>query len=540
MRPISEIAGELGIPSDAVLPYGKYKAKIPLSEIKTNSPRGKLIVVTGITPTPAGEGKTTTTVGLAQGMGRIGKKVAATLREPSLGPIFGIKGGGTGGGISRVEPEDEVNIHFTGDAHAVGSAHNLLAALTDNVAQRRSIEGFSPVNVSLRRVTDVEERSLRNIVTGLGGSGNAPLRETGFDIVTASEVMAILALCSSLDDLRNRLSRIVVGYLDSGEPVTAQDIGAVGSMMSLLRTAIQPNLVQTTEGQPVFVHSGPFGNIAHGCCSVVSDRMALSYADYVLTEAGFGADLGFEKFMHIKARYNDLEPHAAVIVASARALKSHGGVPRRELENPNPQAVSDGMPNLRHLISAIKSFGLPVVVAINKFSSDTQEELAVMKSESESAGANAAVESDVFEHGGKGATDLAKAVVEASEGSAPSIKYMYEKEDNLEDKIKSLATKMYNASDVAYTPAARRTLRQYESNGWGHMPICMAKTHLSLSHNRSLRGLPENYTFRVSDVRVSRGAGFVYPIAGNIMTMPGLPGSPRELDVDANGNILGL
>ncbi|MEC9321588.1 MAG: formate--tetrahydrofolate ligase [Chloroflexota bacterium] len=540
MRPISEIAGELGIPSDAVLPYGKYKAKIPLSEIKTNSPRGKLIVVTGITPTPAGEGKTTTTVGLAQGMGRIGKKVAATLREPSLGPIFGIKGGGTGGGISRVEPEDEVNIHFTGDAHAVGSAHNLLAALTDNVAQRRSIEGFSPVNVSLRRVTDVEERSLRNIVTGLGGSGNAPLRETGFERVTASEVMAILALCSSLDDLRNRLSRIVVGYLDSGEPVTAQDIGAVGSMMSLLRTAIQPNLVQTTEGQPVFVHSGPFGNIAHGCCSVVSDRMALSYADYVLTEAGFGADLGFEKFMHIKARYNDLEPHAAVIVASARALKSHGGVPRRELENPNPQAVSDGMPNLRHLISAIKSFGLPVVVAINKFSSDTQEELAVMKSESESAGANAAVESDVFEHGGKGATDLAKAVVEASEGSAPSIKYMYEKEDNLEDKIKSLATKMYNASDVAYTPAARRTLRQYESNGWGHMPICMAKTHLSLSHNRSLRGLPENYTFRVSDVRVSRGAGFVYPIAGDIMTMPGLPGSPRELDVDANGNILGL
>ncbi|MCS5642387.1 MAG: formate--tetrahydrofolate ligase, partial [Dehalococcoidia bacterium] len=450
------------------------------------------------------------------------------------------KGGGTGGGVSRVEPEDEVNIHFTGDAHAVGSAHNLLAALTDNVAQRRSIDGFSPVNVSLRRVTDVEERSLRSIVTGLGGSGNAPLRESGFDIVTASEVMAILALCSNLDDLRNRLSQIVVGYLDSGEPVTAEDVGAVGSMMSLLRTAIQPNLVQTTEGQPVFVHAGPFGNIAHGCCSVVSDRMALSYADYVLTEAGFGADLGFEKFMHIKARYNDLEPHAAVIVASARALKSHGGVPRRELENPNPQAVSDGMPNLRHLISAIKSFGLPVVVAINRFSSDTQEELSVMKSESESAGANAAVESDVFENGGNGAVDLAKAVVEASEGNAPSIKYMYEKEDNLEDKIKSLATKMYNASDVAYTPAARRTLRQYESNGWGHMPICMAKTHLSLSHNRSLRGLPENYTFRVSDVRVSRGAGFVYPIAGNIMTMPGLPGSPRELDVDAKGNILGL
>ena len=320
MKPITEIAQTLGLDGDNLIPYGKFKAKIPLSAVSQGTKKGKLIVVTGITPTPAGEGKTTTTVGLAQGMGRLGKNVSATLREPSLGPIFGIKGGGTGGGASLVEPEDEVNIHFTGDAHAVGSAHNLLAALTDNVAQRGGIKGFSPTGVTLRRVSDVEERSLRSIVTGLGGSANAPIRETGFDIVTASEVMAILALCSDLSDLRDRLSRLVVGYTDDGAPVTANDVGAVGSMMSLLRYAIQPNLVQTTEGQPVFVHAGPFGNIAHGCCSVIADKMALAYSDYVLTEAGFGADLGFEKFMHIKTRFNGLEPYAAVIVASVRAL----------------------------------------------------------------------------------------------------------------------------------------------------------------------------------------------------------------------------
>ena len=540
MRPIQEIADQLGISSDVLLPYGKYKAKIPLAELDKGSKDGKLVVVTGITPTPAGEGKTTTTVGLAQGLGKIGKKVAATLREPSLGPIFGIKGGGTGGGVSRVEPEDEVNIHFTGDAHAVGSAHNLLAALTDNAAQRGSISGFDPANVTLRRVTDVEERSLRNVTTGLGGSGNAPLRETGFDIVTASEVMAILALCSDLNDLRERLSKMVVGYLKTGQPVTASDIGAVGSMMSLLRTAIQPNLVQTTEGQPVLVHAGPFGNIAHGCCSVIADRVAIRHADYVLTEAGFGADLGFEKFMHIKARFNDLEPHAAVIVASSRALKSHGGVSQKDLGLPNPAAVSRGMPNLTHLISAIKGFGLEVVVAINRFSTDTDAEIEVIKSESESSGAFAAVEINVYENGGDGAIGLAEAVVSATEGNKPKITYMYKESSSLEEKIYNLATKMYNADDVSYTASARRTLRQYESNGWGDMPICMAKTHLSLSHNRSLKGLPSNYTFRVSDVRVSRGAGFVYPIAGNIMTMPGLPGSPRQLDVDDDGNILGL
>jgi formate--tetrahydrofolate ligase len=539
MKLIEKVADELGLSSSDLIPYGSYKAKISLSGIKKDR-KGKMIVVTGITPTPAGEGKTTTVVGLAQGMGKLGKKVVATLREPSLGPIFGIKGGGTGGGAAKVEPEDEVNIHFTGDAHAVGSAHNLLVALTDNVAQRGKIDGFSPQGITIRRVTDVEERSLRSVLTGIGGKANAPLRETGFDIVTASEVMAILALSCDLEDLRDRLSKIVVGYKDDGTPVQAKEINAVGSMMSLLRYAIQPNIVQTTEGQPVFVHTGPFGNIAHGCCSVVSDQLALGYADYVLTEAGFGADLGFEKFMHIKARLNNLEPDAAVIVASVRALKSHGGVSLRNLEEPNKEALTDGMSNLSHLIKVIKSFNLPVVVAVNSFPSDVAEETELVKSMSLAAGAEHAVISKVFEDGGEGGIDLAEAVVKAAENSPESISYMYELSDSLEDKISALATKVYNAQDVNYTPLARRALRQFEQNGWGSLPICMAKTHLSLSHNRSLKGLPSNYQFRVSDARASVGAGFIYPIAGSIMTMPGLPGEPRALDVDDSGNIIGL
>nr|MCS5649011.1 formate--tetrahydrofolate ligase [Dehalococcoidia bacterium] len=489
MKLIENIASELGISRDDFIPYGAYKAKLSLSAIKKER-RGKLVVVTGITPTPAGEGKTTTVVGLAQAMGKMKKNVVATLREPSLGPIFGIKGGGTGGGASKVEPEDEVNIHFTGDAHAVGSAHNLLVALTDNVAQRNKIKGFSSQGVTIRRVTDVEERSLRSVLTGLGGKANAPLRETGFDIVTASEVMAILALSSSLEDLRERLSKIVVGYKDDGTPVQAEEIKAVGSMMSLLRYAIQPNIVQTTEGQPVFVHTGPFGNIAHGCCSVVSDQLALGYADYVLTEAGFGADLGFEKFMHIKARLNDLEPAAAVIVASVRALKSHGGVPLRSLDAANKEALVKGMFNLKHLIRVIKSFNLPVVVAVNSFPTDDSEETELVRSLSIEAGAEHAVVSKVYEDGGEGGLDLADAVIKAADDSPDSISYMYELSDSLEEKISSLATKVYNASGVNYTPVARRALRQFEENGWGGLPICMAKTHLSLSHNRSLKGLP--------------------------------------------------
>ena len=540
MRLIQDVAKNLGIKSSDLIQLGKYKAKIPLSQINTTREKGELVVITGMTPTPAGEGKTTTTVGLAQGLGRIGENVAATLREPSLGPIFGIKGGGTGGGKSRVEPEDEVNIHFTGDAHAVGSAHNLLAALTDNVAQRGQISGFFPEDIIFRRVTDIEERSLRSVITGIGGSSNAPLRESGFDIVTASEIMAILALSLDLNDLRTKLEKMVVGYKDGSYPVTAGDIGAVGSMMALLRYALQPNLVQTTEGQPVLVHTGPFGNIAHGCCSIVADKLALSHADYVLTEAGFGADLGFEKFMHIKARNNGLEPSAVVIVASTRALKSHGGVPAKKLSGSNIQAVNAGMPNLSHLIGVIRSFGLPVVVAINKFDGDTQQEIACVKNGSLLAGAFAAIESRVFDEGGAGAVELAETVVKACALKPEKIKYMYEEKDSLVSKIESLAAGIYNADGVSFTAPAKRALGNFEDRGWGNLPICMAKTHLSLSHIKSKKGLPSDYIFRVTGARASVGAGFIYPTAGNIMTLPGLPGNPRSLDVDDLGKILGL
>lgn len=539
MRQIQDVAQLIGLDDNSIVPYGRYKAKIPLESVPDTGNRGKLIVVTGITPTRAGEGKTTTTVGLTQGLGKLGQRVIATLREPSLGPIFGIKGGGTGGGMATVFPEDEINIHFTGDAHAVGSAHNLLAALTDNAIQRGQIEGLSPDGITWRRVTDVEDRALRTILTGIGGKTNAPVRETGFDIVTASEIMAILALASSLEDLRTRLSRIVIGFTQEGKPITAQDINAVGSMMSLLRYAIQPNLVQTSEGQPVLIHAGPFGNIAHGCSSVVADRIALKLADYVITEAGFGADLGFEKFMHIKARFNDLEPDAAVIVASVRAIKSHGGVPIKELDIQNIEAVHNGMPNLLHLISMIRQFNLPVVVAINRFPSDTDNEIDVVKNAVENSGAYAIAESRGFTEGGNGCQELAKAVIAASSNNS-QISYLYPENATIENKVLALAQKVYNADDVAWTRNARRRLKDYQRLGWGDLPICMAKTNLSISHNPTLKGKPSGYTFEISDVRASLGAGFIYPMAGTMVTMPGLPSAPRTLDVDGQGNIIDL
>ena len=540
MRPISEIAESMGLDRQTIIPYGHHKAKIPLEAIRCDGRRGKLVLVTAMTPTKAGEGKTTTTIGLTQGLGRLGHNAVATIREPSLGPIFGIKGGGTGGDKARVEPEDEVNIHLTGDAHAVGSAHNLLAALTDNAAQRGQVPGLDPSGITWRRVTDVEDRALRSIVTGIGGSANRPVRETGFDIVTASEIMAVLALSTDLEDLRTRLSRMVVGLTDDGSPVTADDVEAVGSMMSLLRYAIQPNLVQTTEGQPTMVHTGPFGNIAHGCSSVVADRLALGYADYVVTEAGFGADLGFEKFMHIKARFNDLEPDAVVMVATVKALKSHGGVRLRDLDAPNEDALRSGMANLQHLISVVLSFGLPVVVAINRFPTDTAREIAVVKEMSENSGARAAVESRVFAEGGAGGEELAEAVVDAADDTGSGVSYLYDEGATTLQKVDALAERVYGADGVNWSPAARRLLRRYDELGWVNLPVCMAKTHLSLSHNPRLRGRPSGYTFEVSDVRASVGAGFIYPIAGNMMTLPGLPGSPRALDVDEKGNILGL
>ena len=543
MKPISEIANSIGLTEDFLIPYGKYKAKISLDalKVKEGRPQGKLVVVTGITPTPAGEGKTTTAVGLVQGIGKLGRTTVATLREPTLGPIYGIKGGGTGGGKARVLPEDEINIHFTGDSHAVASAHNLLAALVDNAVYRGQIPNMDSTGIQWSRVTDASDRALRDIVSGIGGTNNSPLRETRFDIVSASEIMAILALSSDLKDLRNRISNIVVGTTRTGEPVTVESLNIIGSLMTVLRHTIMPNLVQTQEGQPALIHAGPFGNIAHGCNSIIADRMALSYADFVITEAGFGSDLGFEKFMHIKARQSGLTPSAVVLVASARALKYHGGVARRNLEQPNPDAVIAGGPNLAHHINIIKGFGLPAVVAINRFGQDTKEELNAVAKIAQDAGASDAVESTGFTNGGQGMTDLASSVIKATEADS-KIEYVYDLDDSVEDKVLSLAKKIYAAAEVNWSPEARRRLRYFESQGWGNLPICMAKTHLSISHDPTKKGRPSDYAFPIADIRASVGAGFLYALAGRIETLPGLPSHPRALDMDVNeaGEIIGF
>ena len=539
MRPIVEVAAELGIEQDHLIPYGNTKAKVSLEAIGER-PAGKLIVVTGMTPTSAGEGKTTTTVALAQGMGRLGLKPAVTLREPSLGPIFGRKGGGAGGGRARIVPEDEINLHFTGDAHAVAAAHNLLAALTENAVQRGKIPGVRASGISWRRVLDVQDRALRVIATGLGGESNAPLRETGFDIVPASEIMAVLALATDVGDLRRRLSRLTVANDRRGEPVTADDVGAVGSLMALLRDAVLPNLVQTAEGQPAFVHTGPFGNIAHGCSSVIADRLALGYADYVLTEAGFGADLGFEKFMDIKCRGSGLNPSAAVVVATVRALRHHGGVARNRLAEPDAKAVAAGADNLAHMIGIVRGFGLPAVVAINRFESDTDAEVAAARAAALDAGASAAVESTGFRDGGDGSADLGAAVAEVAAGPPPVVSHPYSLTDPIAVKVESLATKLYAAAAVYWSPDALRQRRKFEKQGLSDLPICMAKTPMSLSHDPRRRNRPRGYTFEISDCRASTGAGFVYPIAGSIMTMPGLPKTPRSLDLDDSGKIVGL
>ena len=543
MEPINRIAERLGVHDEHLIPYGRYKAKIALDAMKPPEQRkGKLVVVTGITPTPAGEGKTTTAVGLTQGLGKLGRNAVATLREPSLGPIFGIKGGGTGGGKATVVPDDEINIHFTGDAHAVASAHNLLAALVDNAVYRGAAGDMDATGIRWSRVTDASDRALRNLVAGVGGANNSPLRETRFDFIAASEIMAILALTSDLEDLRERLSRLIVGWTRQGEPVSVDSLGVVGSLLTLLRHAIMPNMVQTQEGQPTLIHAGPFGNIAHGCNSIIADRMALGYADYVVTEAGFGSDLGFEKFMHIKARQSGLIPDAVVLVASARALKWHGGARRRDLEQPNVEAVAAGGANLEHHVGIVKSFGLPVVVAINRFHSDTPEELAAVKDIALSAGATSAAECNGFAQGGAGATELAERVMGAADRDSTDVTYAYSLEASAEEKALALAQTVYNAESVSWTPAARRQLRSFEAQGWGKLPICMAKTHLSISHDASRRGRPGGYTFPIVDIRASVGAGFLYALAGPIETLPGLPTRPRALDMDItpDGEIIGL
>ena len=542
MLPITQVAEQLGLPHEHLIPYGHHKAKVSLEALNgREGHQGKLVVVTGITPTPAGEGKTTTSVGLTQGLGKLGHKAVVTLREPTLGPIFGIKGGGTGGGMARVVPEDEINIHFTGDAHAVASAHNLLAALVDNAVFRGQIPGFQPTGIQWSRVTDASDRSLRNIVAGVGGSNNSPLRETRFDIVSASEIMAILALAGDPDDLRDRLSRVVVGFTDSGDPVSVEDLGVVGSLMTLLRHTTMPNMVQTLEGQPSLIHAGPFGNIAHGCSSIIGDKVALAYSDFVITEAGFGSDLGFEKFMHIKTRQSGLQPNAAVLVASVRALKWHGGANRRDLATPNPDAVTAGGSNLAHHVGIVKGFGLPVVVAINRFGTDSPEELEAVRAIAMESGADAAVEADGFARGGEGMTDLAEAVVNAS-AMEPNVTYAYSLDDSVEDKVLSLARQVYHADSVSWSAEARRRLRQFEAQGWGALPICMAKTHLSTSHDPTRRGSPSGYSFPIADIRASVGAGFLYALAGRIETLPGLPTRPRAMDMDVSpdGEVLGL
>ena len=542
MQPITQIADQLGIAQEHLIPYGHHKAKISLDALNGRQDgQGRLIVVTGITPTPAGEGKTTTSVGLTQGLGKLGHKAVVTLREPTLGPIFGIKGGGTGGGRARVVPEDEINIHFTGDAHAVASAHNLLAALVDNAVFREQVPGFHPTGIQWSRVTDASDRSLRSLIAGVGGSNNSPLRETRFDIVSASEIMAILALAADPDDLRERLSRIVVGFTDSSEPVSVEQLGIVGSLMTRLRHTTMPNIVQTLEGQPSFIHAGPFGNIAHGCSSIIGDKVALAYADYVITEAGFGSDLGFEKFMHIKTRQSGLNPSGAVLVASVRALKWHGGMNRRDLATPNPEAVTAGGANLEHHIDIVKGFGLPCVVAINRFGTDSPEELQAVRAIALEAGADAAVEADGFARGGDGMTDLARAVVKIAD-SRPDITYAYPLDASVEDKVLGLAKRVYHADSVSWTMDARRRLRQFEAQGWGNLPICMAKTHLSTSHDPTRRGSPSGYVFPIMDIRASVGAGFLYALAGRIETLPGLPTRPRAMDMDVgpDGEVIGL
>lgn len=538
MRPIADVASDLGISANDIEPYGRDKAKVPLDSFPSGNGRGKLIVVTAITPTPAGEGKSTTAVGLVQGLAKIGKRPALTIRQPSLGPVFGQKGGGTGGGRATVQPAEEINLHLTGDFHAIESAHNLLAAMTDNVVYRRQIEGFEPNGITWRRVTDAEDRALRNAVIGLNGDG--PMRQTGFDISAASEIMAILALADGYEDLRDRLSKVVVGWTRDRTPVSAEQIGAVGSMMALLRDALMPNLCQTSEGQPALVHMGPFGNIAHGCSSILADQLAVASAEYVVTEAGFGADLGFEKFMDIKVRQGGPKPDAAVIVCTVRGLKYHGGVDLKELATPDVDAVKIGLENLRNATRIVNMFGIQAVVAINRFPEDTPEELKAIKSAAVESGAQAVAEAKGFAEGGEGMKELAEAVVGVADRGS-DVSFIYQEEDSIIDKVELMANRLYGADRVVWGRMTRTTARRFEANGW-NFSICMAKTHLSVSADSRLRNVPSGHELPIQELRISAGARQIVTLAGDIMTLPGLPSSPNALDIDLdeNGQIVGV
>lgn len=542
MKPIEEIGAQIGIPAEDLENYGHYKAKVSLKLTKelADKPQGKLILVTAISPTPAGEGKTTTTVGLGQALAQMGKKTMICLREPSLGPCMGIKGGAAGGGYSQVVPMEDINLHFTGDLHAITAAHNLLAAMVDNHIQQGNVLGIDPRRVVWNRVMDMNDRVLRHIVVGLGGHPNGVPREGGFDITVASEVMAILCLASSIRDMKERFAKIIVGYTYDNQPVTAGDIHAEGAMAALMKDALKPNLVQTLEHVPAFIHGGPFANIAHGCNSVLATKTALHLADYVVTEAGFGADLGAEKFLDIKCRFAGLKPDAAVLVATIRALKMNGGKAKNELTESDPEAVKKGLPNLMRHISNLKKFGLPIVVALNMFPSDTPEEKKVIEDACNEAGV-AVAESTVFVDGGKGGLELGEKVLAAIDQGS-QYHTLYDLNLSLKEKIETIAKEIYGAADVAYDPAAAKELKHIEEMGFANVPVCIAKTPVSFSDDPTKLGAPSGFTLHVREARIAAGAGFVVILTGKVMTMPGLPKRPaaERIDVDDDGNITGL
>ena len=543
MKPIAEIGTALNLPEHAIIPYGQTKAKIDLDYVNSleTDKRAKLVLVTAISPTPAGEGKTTTTVGLGDGMNRLGKKTVMCLREPSLGPCFGMKGGAAGGGYAQVVPMEDINLHFTGDFHAIGVAHNLLSALVDNWIYWRHEPRLDSRRVTWRRVVDMNDRALRQITCALGGVANGFAREGGFDITVASEIMAIFCLTNGLDDLQERLGRIVVGFKSDRSPVTASDLKADGPMTVLLKDAINPNLVQTLENNPAFVHGGPFANIAHGCNSVLATKTALKLADYVITEAGFGADLGCQKFFDIKCRSAGLSPSAVVIVATIRALKSHGGVARGELNEPNPEAVRAGCANLERHISNVAKYGIPAVVAINGFVTDTDEERQVVKTRCEELGVQAVICTH-WSDGGAGTEELAQVVADIADRDEGQFKTLYDDALPLEEKIRVTAQQIYGASDIAIESKAAVTLNQLQNSGFGHFPVCMAKTQYSFSADPTLLGAPSGHVVPVREIRLSAGAGFIVAICGDIMTMPGLPRVPaaNSIHIDEDGLVQGL
>ncbi len=540
MRPITEIAANAGVPEEALEQYGRYKAKIDPAKLPEGK-QGKLILVTAITPTPAGEGKTTTTIGLADGLARIGKKVAVALREPSLGPVFGIKGGAAGGGYAQVVPMEDINLHFTGDFHAIGAANNLLAAMLDNHIYQGNALNIDPRRITWKRCVDMNDRQLRFVTDGLGGRVNGVPREDGFDITVASEIMAVFCLASSIADLKERLARIVVAYTYNEEPVTAGDLGAVGALAALLKDAIKPNLVQTLEGTPAFVHGGPFANIAHGCNSVIATKTAMKMADYAVTEAGFGADLGAEKFLDIKCRAAGLVPDAVVLVATVRALKMHGGLPKTALGEEDLAALEAGLPNLlRHLSNIKDVYKLPAVVAVNRFPTDTDAEIELVIAKCKELGVNVVL-STVWAEGGKGGMALAEEVVRLCE-QKNEFSFAYELDGSIEEKVAAVVKRIYRGNGVTFTPQAKKQLATLTALGFDKLPVCMAKTQYSFSDDATKLGAPEDFTVTVRGVKVSAGAGFVVVLTGDIMTMPGLPKAPAALkiDVDDEGKITGL